>query len=123
MRRLLAHMVGDYVCQSDWMAAAKVYGQSKDARKAAAIHAALYTACFLPLTRNPLRLAVIGVTHGLLDHYRPFPKLIHRKDVLLSPAAWPATPAQDIPFWMTVIVDNTAHLLINELALSARRPR
>ncbi len=115
-------MIGDYVVQSDWMAAAKVHGQSKDARKAAAIHAALYTACFLPLTRHPLRLAVIGITHGLLDHYRPFPRLIHRKDALLSPAAWPATPARDVPFWMNVVVDNTAHLLINELALSARLP-
>lgn len=123
MRRLLAHLVGDYVMQSDWMAAAKVYGQSKDARKAAAIHAALYTACFLPLTRNPLRLAVIGITHGLLDHYRPFPKLIHRKDVLLSPAGWPATPVDQTPFWLSVVVDNTAHLLINEVALSARRPQ
>lgn len=121
MRQLLAHLVGDYVVQSDWMAAAKVVGQPHDKRSAAIAHAALYTACFVPLTRNPLRLAVIGVTHGLLDRYRPLPALIHRKDVLLSPTDWPATPAKDVPFWLHIVVDNTVHLLINEMALSVRR--
>jgi hypothetical protein len=117
MSRLVAHLVGDYVVQSDWMAAAKVYGDSKTARKAATIHASLYTACFVPFTRNPIRLAVIGITHGLLDHYRPLPKLIHRKDVLLSPVSWPATEADKVPFWLSIVVDNTIHLAINELAL------
>lgn len=115
--RLVAHMVGDYVVQSDWMAAAKVYGTSKDARKAASAHAALYTACFVPLTRNPVRLAVIGITHGLLDHYRPLPKLIHRKNRLLSPSSWPVTEVDALPFWLHIVVDNSVHLLINELAL------
>ena len=122
MRQLIAHLIGDYVVQSDWMAAAKVYGTEHDRRSAAVLHAALYTACFIPLTRNPIRLAVIGVTHGLLDRYRPFPALIHRKNVLLSPAGWPATPAADVPLWLRIVVDNCAHLVINEIALSVRRP-
>lgn len=117
MKSLIAHLVGDYVLQSDWMAAAKVYGSEHDSRQASIAHAAFYTACFIPLTRNPIRLAVIGITHGLLDRYRPFPELIHQKDKLLSPVNWPATPAADVPVWLRIVVDNTAHLLINELAL------
>lgn len=121
MRRLIAHLVGDFILQSDWMAAAKVIGQPRDSRKAAAIHAALYALPFVLFTRNPARLAVIGVTHGLLDHYRPFRQLIYRKNVLLSPGYWPATAPDAIPEWLTIVVDNTAHLAINELALDAFR--
>lgn len=121
MKQLIAHLAGDYIVQSDWMAAAKVYGSEHDQQSAAVIHASLYTACFVPLTRHPLRLAVIGVTHWALDRYRPFPVLIERKNRLLSPAAWPATPAAAVPLWLRIVVDNTAHLLINELALSLGR--
>lgn len=123
MRRLIAHLVGDYCVQSDWMAAAKVLGSPYDRRAAALAHAALYTTCFVPFTRNPLRLALIGVTHGVLDRYRPLPLLINWKDRLLSPSGWPATPSEDVPFWLHVLVDNTIHLAINELALDAWRRR
>ena len=121
MRQLLAHLVGDYVIQSDWMAAAKVLGSARDSRMAAVSHAGLYTACFIPLTRNPARLALIGITHWALDRYRPLPALINQKDRLLSPDGWPATPAKDVPFWLHIVVDNTVHLAINEIALSWRR--
>ena len=120
MRRLLAHLIGDYVLQSDWMAAAK-WRRTTEGRWAAVLHALEYTACYLPLTRNPLRLAVIGVTHGLLDHYRPLPYLIHRKDRLLSPHGWPAARPDEVPFWLHILVDNCVHLAINEVALDLRR--
>lgn len=102
MHRLLAHLAGDYILQSDWMAAAKVYGTGRDSRKAAAAHAALYTACFVPMTRNPLRLAIIGITHGLLDHFRPLPKVIYFKNQMLSPRSWPVTEAAATPFWLHI---------------------
>jgi hypothetical protein len=123
VKRLIAHLVGDYLVQSDYLALAKTQ-RTREGVRAAAIHAALYTACFVPFTRNPLRLAVIGITHGLLDHYRSLPALIHRKDQLLSPSSWSATPAKDVPFWLHVVVDNTLHLAINEVALhrTNRRP-
>lgn len=120
VRKLLCHLVGDYVLQSDWMALAKTH-RNREGRCAAAEHAVIYTLCHLPLTRNPLRLALIGITHGLLDHYRPLPRLIHEKDKLLSPYGWPATKPAELPFWMHVVVDNTVHLAINEIALSWRR--
>lgn len=118
MRQLIAHLIGDYLVQTDYLAAAKVQ-RTRVGVRAAVWHAASYTACFLPLTRNPLRLAVIGVTHGLLDHYRPLPRLIAAKDKALTPRGWPSTPAKDVPFWLHVVVDNSIHLLINELALAA----
>lgn len=62
---LLAHMVGDFVIQSDWMATEKT-----SRALPAAVHAATYTVCFLPITRNPRALAVIGGTHYLIDRYR-----------------------------------------------------
>jgi Protein of unknown function (DUF3307) len=116
VKRLLAHLVGDYVVQSDWMAQVKTR-RSREGVAAAAVHAALYTACFLPLTRNPFRLAVIGITHGLLDHYRPLPELIAAKDNLLAPPDWSHNNADDVEFWLHILVDNTVHLLINEIAL------
>lgn len=121
MKRLIAHLVADYWLQSDYLAAAKVLGQAPEARKAAAVHAALYTAPFLAFTRNPLRLAFIAVTHGLLDHYRPFRRLTHRKNNLLSPKGWPPGRPEQIPDWLLIVTDNTAHLVLNELALDAFR--
>lgn len=120
MKKLIAHLLGDYVVQSDYLAIAKTH-RNREGVRAATAHAAIYTACHLPLTRNPLRLAVIGITHGLLDHYRPLPRLIHAKDRLLSPHNWPATRPHELPFWLHIVVDNTVHLLINEVALTWRR--
>jgi len=120
VRQLIAHLVGDYVVQSDYLAQAKTHRTDYGVR-AAAVHAALYTACFVPLTRSPWRLAIIGITHGLLDHYRPLPKLIATKDWVLSPRDWNVTPPEQVPFWLHIVVDNTAHLVINEVALGWRK--
>ena len=118
MRQLLAHLVGDYVVQSNWQAQVKTR-RDGDGIAAAVTHALTYTACFLPLTRNPARLALIGVTHGLLDHYRPLPALIIAKNRLVSPRGYRVDP--EVPFWLHIVVDNTIHLLINEVALQWRR--
>jgi hypothetical protein len=61
----LAHLFGDYVVQSDWMAADKLHDPL-----AAAAHAATYAACFLPVTRNPRAIAVIGLSHFVIDRWR-----------------------------------------------------
>jgi len=121
MRRLLAHLAGDFLLQSDWMAAAKVIGHGRERALAAASHAAIYAACFVPFTRNPARLAVIGVTHALIDAYRPLPWLIHHKDRLLSPRSWPAAKPSEVPWWLMIVTDQVVHLLINELALDTWR--
>ncbi len=42
--QILAHLVGDYLLQSDWMAQRK-----RTSSSAAFVHAAVYAACFLPI--------------------------------------------------------------------------
>lgn len=120
MARLLCHLVGDYCCQSDWMA------QEKTSRSLpAAAHALTYTACFLPLTRDWRRLAVIGGTHFVIDRWRLARHLTWAKNQLAPKGERPGHTAtgysEDSPPWLAVwllyAVDNTAHLLFNELAL------
>lgn len=113
MKRLIAHLLGDYVLQSDWEAMRKTQ-RSGEGWVAAGAHAATYTACFLPLTRNWRSLTVIGGTHLLLDHFRPLPPVLAVKNKVLSS---PGYVSNDLPFWLHIVVDNTLHLLINEFAL------
>lgn len=62
---LLAHAVGDYILQSDWMA------QSKTKRSwPAVVHAVTYTIPFVLLTQSPAALTVIAVTHFVIDRWR-----------------------------------------------------
>lgn len=120
MNEGLAHLLGDYVVQSDWMATEK----TKQGLPAAA-HAVTYAACFLPLTRDPRALGVIGGTHYLIDRYRlarhlqwftsQFAPKEHR------PGHTPTGLRADAPDWLAVwllfITDNTVHMLINHHAL------
>jgi hypothetical protein len=61
----VAHAIGDYVIQSDWMATEKTKKSL-----AAAVHAFTYTLPFLFLTQNPLALAFIMITHFIIDRWR-----------------------------------------------------
>jgi len=123
MARLLAHGFGDYGIQTDWMASEK----TKHSLPAAA-HALTYTACFLPLTRDWRRLAVIGGTHFIIDRWRLARHLAWAKNQLAPKAYRPghtATGYSDdkpdwLSFWLMILLDNSAHLLINELALEWR---
>lgn len=60
--QILAHLVGDYILQSHWMATEKTK-QSV----AAGVHAVTYTLPFLFLTWSPWALAFICGTHFLID--------------------------------------------------------
>ncbi len=121
MKRLLAHLVGDYLLQTHYEAVEKT---SKWVP--AATHAAKYTAAFLPLTRNPKALAVIGGTHMVLDRYRlakhvnwlrnqAAPKEYRAED--LTNAGSPAIVPSGLATALMFITDNTIHMLINEWAL------
>lgn len=65
MKALLAHLVGDYLVQNDWMASTKTQRHLP-----AVVHGATYAAAFTPLTRDPRALLVIGGTHAVIDRYR-----------------------------------------------------
>lgn len=138
MIELLAHLVGDYVLQSHAMATRKTLSLVW-----AFIHAAFYALPFLLLTRSPAALAVILVTHALIDRLGiarrwcqfygvGFPGLWDRAlrwadrcchdpkcitaHVDLVPPFEPPPPFLGV--WLVIIVDNTLHLAINHAALA-----
>lgn len=121
---LLAHLSGDYLLQSHWMATRKT-----SAWWPALSHAAAYTACYLPVTRSLLVLAVIGGTHAVIDRYRLARHLVWAKNHLAPasgrPPAWASCSATgyspDVPtglaIGLLIVSDNTLHLIINTLAV------
>lgn len=125
---LIAHMAGDYVVQSDWMAQ-----QKTSSHLPAATHAVSYAACFLPLTRDPKRLAFIAGTHFVIDRWRLARHVVWAKNQLAPKDfryPWAEGKAtgyhEDRPPWMAVWLliwaDNTLHLALNHLALMRSRP-
>lgn len=120
MQRLLCHLAGDYLTQTSWMA------QEKTKRSApAAAHALSYTACFLPITKDWRRLAIIGGSHFVIDRWRLAKHVTWAKNQL-APVAWRpphtatgyGTEQPDwLTFWLLILADNTIHLFLNELAL------
>lgn len=117
--QILAHLVGDYIFQSHWMA------QNKGKNSvAAAIHAITYTIPFLLITRNPLAIAAICGSHFVIDRWR-----LARFVVWFKNGPWlPVTATgyqNDVPAWLSVwlliIADNTIHILCNGLAIGLIR--
>lgn len=115
-----AHLVGDYVIQSDWMA------QQKTKRWFPAIlHGLTYGLPFVLITQSPLALLVIVGTHILIDHYRLARHIVWVKNQMAPFAHRPPHTATghsaDKPDWMAVwlliIVDNCLHMLFNVVAI------
>jgi hypothetical protein len=117
---LLAHLAGDYVLQSDWMA------QEKTKRWWPAIaHGLTYTLPYALVTQSPLALAVIMITHIVIDRYRLARHVVWLKNQLAPAGFRPAhtatgyaetTPAF-LAVWLMILADNTLHLLINTVAV------
>lgn len=119
--QLLAHAVGDYVLQTDWMAT------SKTTRSLATlVHTVTYTLLFLFLTTNPVTLLVIGGTHFVIDRYRLARYLVWVRNVPF-PESKPWAECSDTGFpnglppymstWLLIIVDNIIHVVINGAAI------
>lgn len=118
--QIVAHLVGDYILQSHWMAKLKTQKSW-----AAAAHAATYTLPFLFITLEPLALALICGTHFMVDRWRLARFVVWAKN---WPHPWqarrPITATgypDDVPPWMAVwlliVTDNTLHLLLNGIAI------
>lgn len=137
--QIVAHLVGDYILQSHWMATEKT-----KRHVAAAAHAICYTLPFLLITQSAVALAIICGTHFLIDRYR-----LARFVVWVKNWPWqrnggwveveddrgdvqrtyqyelkPITAtgyADDVPPWLSVWLliwaDNTLHIIINGLAI------
>jgi hypothetical protein len=132
MEQLLAHLVGDYWLQPDWVAQNKLASNPKHASRWPAwavclFHALLYTLPFVILTRSWRALLVIGVTHRLIDHFGLGAKFSWLKNRVLGCShSWaeckgscgysPDRPAF-LTVWLTILVDNSLHLLLNYVAL------
>jgi hypothetical protein len=131
MEQLLAHLWGDYILQSDWMA------NNKTSKNAAALaHCLTYGLPFLFLTYSPAALAVIVGTHFFIDRFRLAKYLVFAKNFIYPSAFNPSPedarkyslenckgtgyPSETPPFmavWLLIIADNTLHLTINYVAL------
>lgn len=120
MNEGLAHLLGDYVVQSDWMAT-----QKTTSTLPGILHGASYAACFLPLTRSVRALAVIGGTHYVIDRYRLARHLQWFTNQFAPQEFRPGHTSTGIresaPDWLAVwllfITDNTMHMTINHYAL------
>lgn len=113
--QILAHLIGDYILQSHWMATEKTKRSL-----AAAVHAACYSLPFLLLTRSPAAMAFIIGTHFIIDRWRLARFVVWFKNGCTGPVT--ATGyAADVPAWLAVwlliIVDNTMHIALNGLAI------
>lgn len=113
--QVLAHVIGDYLLQSHWMATEKTKNSV-----AAALHAVTYTLPFLFITQAILPLAIICGTHFLIDRFRLARFVVWFKNGPRKPLT--ATGYQDdVPAWLSVwlliIADNIIHVLVNGLAI------
>lgn len=123
---LIAHLVGDYVIQSSWMANEKTLHWLP-----AVAHGITYSLAycfvffFMPWLYALIALAVIGGTHIVFDHYRFAKHIVFAKNFIGPKRTWPVwsdckdnsgypskTP-EYLATWLMIVADNTVHLIIN----------
>lgn len=121
--QVLLHLVGDYIIQSDWMA-----GEKTKKSVAAMAHAVTYTLPFLFLTRSPLALGFICLTHFVIDRWRlaryvcwvknlPSPKEYRYPWSECVGTGYHKDRPAWLAVWLLIIADNTMHLILNGVAL------
>lgn len=81
--QLVAHAIGDYVLQSDWMA-----NEKTKQSLAAAVHALSYALPFLFLRPSVAAFAVIVGTHFLIDRWRLARFVVWVKNFAAPCEAW-----------------------------------
>jgi len=117
--QIVAHLVGDYLLQSHWMATRKTEDSS-----AAFLHAVTYGLPFLFLVPSGwsavVALALICGTHFIVDRWRLARFVVWAKNGARGPVTATGYP-DDVPQWLSVwlliVADNTLHLLTNGLVL------
>ncbi len=110
---ILAHLLGDYVFQTDFMARNKTKSSS-----VAALHAAMYTFVLAAVLATEfqvstettevfaLKLLVVFITHFLMDRYSLARRWMQLDFVDQKGFAESMKP------WSTIIIDNTGHLCV-----------
>lgn len=117
--QILAHLVGDYILQSDWMASEKTKRSL-----AAAVHAVTYALPFLFLTTSITALSFIIGSHFLIDRFRLARHVVWLKNGYFFTRGFKPTTTGYLddkpPFlsvWLFIIADNTMHIVCNGIAL------
>jgi hypothetical protein len=113
--QFVAHLVGDYLLQSHWMACEK-----RSNSLAAAVHAFCYTLPFVLITQSWGALAVICGTHFLIDRFGLARFVVWLKNGASGPVTATGYPDGLAPWmavWLLIIADNTLHLICNGLAI------
>ena len=121
---LLAHLVGDYLIQSHWMAVEKTKRWWP-----AIAHALTYGLPYLLVTQSLAALVVIVGTHAVIDRYRLARHVCWAKNQLgpaehrrpwseCSASGYPPDTPPWLAVWLLIIADNTMHLLINSAAVA-----
>lgn len=110
--------------QSDWQATSKTSKWG-----AAILHVVIYGLPWLALTRAPMALAAIVLSHLVIDHWRLARHVGWAKNFLAPKSAWPPPwkecsgtgyPPGKPPYmavWLMIIVDQVMHVICNGLAL------
>jgi len=112
MEQLICHLVGDYVLQTNWMARHK-----HEKLGVAAVHAFTYVLPFIFITQSLPALAIIFVTHTLIDHFRLARQVIRLRNWCWTDNGFPDETPSHVAQGISIVVDNTIHLLINFLAI------
>jgi chromate transport protein ChrA len=118
--QLVAHLVGDYVLQSDWMASTKTKKSI-----ACLAHILTYSIPFLFFQPSMLALAVIAGSHFIIDRWRLARYVVWAKNWMGPNQPWKECKATGYPpncpawmaVWLMILVDNILHVVINGLAL------
>ena len=113
MEQILAHLVGDYILQTHWMAVNKV-----NKLYVAIIHAFTYTLPFLLIIQEIVPLLIIFGTHVVIDRYRVAMYITRIKNWCFTGNGYPESTPVWLSTWLVIILDNTLHLLINYYALT-----
>ena len=119
--QIVAHIVGDFILQSDWMAREKSRNSF-----ACLIHVVFYTLPFLLITQVPATLLVIAGTHFIIDRWRlprfliwaknlPFPG--RRAFSECQRTGFPPDMPDHLARLLYIIIDGICHVLINGAAI------
>lgn len=79
--QIVAHLIGDYVIQSDWMA-----NEKTKKLEVALLHAIVYAIPFVFLLPSWWGLVFIVLTHAVIDRYRLAKYVVYAKN-FLAPAS------------------------------------
>lgn len=121
--QIVAHAIGDYLLQSDWMA------NEKTKRWVPAIaHAFVYSLTFLLFHPSLAAWLVIFGTHAVIDRYRLARYVVWAKNFIAplgSNPPWLECTATGYPdnrsawmtVWLMIAADNILHVCVNALAL------